>query len=114
MAVLIPGVRPMQLRGIEINPTAQQLAQVVIWIGFLQWMKFNGFVQARDPVLDPMETIEHRDAILDLSDPGNPKEPDWPDAEFVVGNPPFLGDKKMRTELGDGYVDAVRKLYNGR
>jgi hypothetical protein len=114
MAVLIPGVRPMQLRGIEINPTAQQLAQVVIWIGFLQWMKFNGFVESRDPVLDPMETIEHRDAILDLSDPANPTEPDWPDAEFIVGNPPFLGNKLMRSKLGAEYVEALWSMYGDR
>ncbi len=62
-----------------------------------------------DPVLDPMENIECRDAILDLSDPDNPKEPDWPEAEFIVGNPPFLGGKMLRTNLGDKYVDAMFK-----
>ncbi len=109
-----PFVRPTQLHGIEINAYAQELAQVVIWIGYLQWMKFNGFNAPSNPVLDPMDSIENRDAILDLTDPANPKEPDWPDAEFIVGNPPFLGDKKMRGELGDSYVNAVRKLYDGR
>src|SRR5437016_10830838 len=38
-----PLVQPKQLAGIEINPYAQQLAQVVIWIGYLQWMHHNGF-----------------------------------------------------------------------
>ena len=33
---------------------------------------------------------------------------------MIIGNPPFLGDKKMRAELGDEYVDALRKLYEGR
>ncbi len=110
----IPVVRPTQLRGIERNPYARELAQVVIWIGYHQWMKFNGFLPPLDPVLEPMDNIERRDAILDLSDPAHPKEPDWPDAEFIVGNPPFLGDKKMRGELGDEYVDALRQLYEGR
>jgi type II restriction/modification system DNA methylase subunit YeeA len=109
-----PFVRPTQLRGIELSPYAQELAQVVIWIGFLQWMKANGFSPPNDPVLDPMENIENRDAVLDLSDPANPKEPDWPDAEFIVGNPPFLGDKKMRAELGDEYVEYLRSLYAER
>jgi type II restriction/modification system DNA methylase subunit YeeA len=111
---VFPGVRPTQLRGIEFNPYAQQLAQVVIWIGFLQWMRFNGFIAPSDPVLDSMDNIENRDAVLDLSDPAHPKEAVWPDAEFFVGNPPFLGDKKMRGELGDEYVTALRKLYAGR
>ncbi|MGL6097789.1 MAG: class I SAM-dependent DNA methyltransferase, partial [Fimbriiglobus sp.] len=110
----VPGVRPTQLRGIEVNPYARELAQVVIWIGYLQWVKANGFQSPRDPVLDPLDTIENRDAVLDRTDPANPTEPEWPAAEFIVGNPPFLGDKKMRGELGDSYVDALRRLYDGR
>ena len=60
-----------------------------------------------DPVLDPIETIRCMDAILDLSDPEHPKEPEWPEAEFIVGNPPFLGGKLLRANLGDEYVDAM-------
>lgn len=108
-----PHVQPTQLLGIEINPYAQQLANVAIWIGYLQWMLQNGF-GVSEPVLKPFENIQHKDAILDLSDPANPTEPDWPDADVIVGNPPFLGDKKMRGELGDNYVSAVRKLYSDR
>jgi len=111
---ILPQVRPTQLAGIEINPYAQQLAQVVIWIGYLQWMHHNGFNPPRDPVLEPIESIHLMDAILDLSDPENPKEPEWPEADFIVGNPPFLGDKKMRGELGDNYVNALRHLYKDR
>ena len=110
----IPIVDPTQLHGIEANKFAQELAQAVIWIGYLQWMRQNGFIEPAIPVLSPLDSIEHRDSVLDLSDPANPKEPDWPDAEFIVGNPPFLGDKKMRAELGDEYVNALRKLYAGR
>ena len=54
------------------------------------------------------------DAILDRTDPAQPKEPEWPKADFIVGNPPFLGDKFMRRELGDDYVDKLRALYAGR
>jgi len=79
---LLPHVRPTQLLGIEINPFAQELAQVVIWIGGLQWMQQNGFIAPSDPVLEPFENIQNMDAILDLSDPANPKEPEWPAAEF--------------------------------
>jgi len=111
---LLPQVRPTQLHGIEINPFAQELAQVVIWIGYLQWMRDNGFSPPRSPVLEPIESIENRDAILDLSDPANPKEPSWPAAEFIVGNPPFLGGKLLRSNLGDDYVDAMFKVWKGR
>jgi SAM-dependent methyltransferase len=111
---LLPQVRPTQLHGIEINPFAQELAQVVIWIGYLQWMRDNGFAPPRNPVLEPIESIERRDAILDLSDPANPKEPDWPAAEFIVGNPPFLGGNRIRQGLKDEYVDPLFSLYEGQ
>ncbi len=54
------------------------------------------------------------DAILDLSDPEHPKEPEWPEAEFIVGNPPFLGGKLLRRNLGDEYVDALFKVWDER
>ena len=111
---LLPHVRPTQLAGIEINPYAQQLAQVVIWIGYLQWMHYNGFSPPRDPVLEPIESIKLMDAILDLSDPEHPKEPEWPKADFIVGNPPFLGGKLLRTHLGDEYVDSMFRLWGAR
>lgn len=109
-----PQVRPTQLAGIEINPYAQQLAQVVIWIGYLQWMHHNGFLAPRNPILEPIENIRRMDAIIDLSDPDNPKEPEWPEAEFVVGNPPFLGGKKLRAELTDSYVENLFEVWRGR
>jgi type II restriction/modification system DNA methylase subunit YeeA len=111
---LLPHVRPTQLCGLEINPYAQQLAQVVIWIGYLQWMHHNGFKMPSDPVLEPIEAIYCQDAILDLSDASHPKEPDWPEAEFIVSNPPFLGGKLLRTNLGDEYVDAMFCVWDDR
>ncbi|MEI8376593.1 MAG: DNA methyltransferase [Planctomycetota bacterium] len=111
---LVPQVNPAQLRGLEINVYAHQLAQIVIWIGYLQWMHHNGFKMPNDPVLAPIDTIKQMDAILDLSDPEHPKEPEWPEAEFIVGNPPFLGGKLLRKNLGDDYVDAMFKVWGER
>jgi hypothetical protein len=108
---LLPQVRPSQLYGLEINPYAAELAQVVIWIGYLQWMHFNGFNAKRDPILEPIHTIRNTDAIIDLTDPENPKEPEWPEADVIVGNPPFLGSRKTRGELGDEYIDHLQRLY---
>jgi hypothetical protein len=109
---LLPQVRPTQLHGIEINPYAAELAQVVIWIGYLQWMRENGFNAPRDPILQPLQTIENRDAILDLSDPENPKPAQWPMADFVIGNPPFLGCRMFRGYgLPDSYIDAMHAAY---
>jgi type II restriction/modification system DNA methylase subunit YeeA len=110
---LFPSVRPTQLLGIEINEYAQELASVVIWIGYLQWMHDNGFTPQLDPVLEPFESIRRMDAILDVSDPGKPREPEWPAAEFIVGNPPFLGGKLMRAHLGNEYMESVFKVWDG-
>jgi type II restriction/modification system DNA methylase subunit YeeA len=110
----LPHVQPGQLAGLEINPYAQQLASVVIWIGYLQWKRFNGYDIDRHPVLKPIENIRRMDAILDLSDPERPAEPDWPAAEFIVGNPPFLGGKLLRDNLGDDYVDWLFELWGER
>ena len=102
-----PAVGPANVKGIEINPYAAELARVSVWIGEIQWMRRNGFSGARDPILDPLDTIECRDAIL------NPdgSEPDWPPADVVIGNPPFLGYSPMRQMLGDEYTEKIRKLY---
>ena len=107
-------VRPTQLRGLEINPYAQQLAQVVVWIGYLQWKHFNGYQPKLDPVLEQFENIRQTDAVLDLTDPNNPAEPEWPEAEFIVGNPPFLGNKLMRSKLGEAYCEALWDVYRDR
>jgi hypothetical protein len=111
---LLPSIRPTQLFGIEINEYAQELASVVIWIGYLQWMHDNGFTPQLDPVLEPFESIRRMDAILDLSDPEHPREPEWPATEFIVGNPPFLGGKMMRTHLGDEYMESLFTLWRDR
>ena len=105
-----PAVGPANVKGIEINPYAAELARVSVWIGEIQWMRRNGFSGARDPILDPLDTIECRDAIL------NPdgSEPDWPPADAVIGNPPFLGGKLLRSTLGGSYVESLQRLYGAR
>jgi type II restriction/modification system DNA methylase subunit YeeA len=104
-------VGPHQLFGIEINPYAFDLAQMTVWIGFIQWQKDNGFPIKHEPILQALHNFELKDAIVDLADPANPAAPDWPDSDFIVGNPPFLGGKKLRTELGDAYVDKMFSLW---
>jgi type II restriction/modification system DNA methylase subunit YeeA len=77
-------------------------------------MTANGFQVNRDPVLEPLETIRLQDALLDRSDPKHPEEADWPKADFIVGNPPYLGGKLLRRGLGDQYVEDLFSVYKGR
>ena len=81
-----------------------------VWIGEIQWMRRNGFPGSRKPILDPLETIECRDAIL--TPEGG--ESAWPDADVIIGNPPFLGGKRLITNLGEEYVSTMFDVYDGR
>ncbi|NWG32752.1 MAG: class I SAM-dependent DNA methyltransferase, partial [Rhodocyclaceae bacterium] len=72
-----------------------------------------GYLSFGEPILEPLHNIELKDAILAYDDAGNPVEPEWPAVHVIVSNPPFLGGKRMRTELGD-YVDDLFTLYEGR
>ena len=105
-----PGTGPANVKGIEINPFAAELARVSVWIGEIQWMRRNGFSEARDPILKPLDTIECRDAVVTPEG----TEPDWPEADVVIGNPPFLGDKLLLRHLGNDYVSRLRRTYAGR
>lgn len=147
-------VDPHQLLGLEINPRAVAIADIVLWIGYLQWhFRTHGNVTPPEPVLRNFHNIQHRDALMEwdsvervLSETGEPvthwdgrttkphpvtgKEvPDdtaripevryleprrasWPEADFIVGNPPFIGTSRMRDALGDGYTEAVRQTYS--
>jgi hypothetical protein len=107
-----PQVGPQNLLGIEINPFAAELARVTIWIGQIQWMLAHGLGHPRDPVLQPLDNIREQDALLDLSASGHPREAEWPEANVVVGNPPFLGDKLMNGGLGEPYVATLRRVYS--
>ena len=78
-----PEIGPANVKGIEINPYATELARVSVWIGEIQWMLRNGFGEARDPILKPLDTIECRDAIVT----SDGTEPEWPEADVVIGNP---------------------------
>lgn len=99
-----------QLRGIEIERYAAELARVTLWIGDLQWLKKNGYLPDRRPILDSLDQIEERDALL-TSEGG---EANWPATEVIIGNPPFVGGKKMRDSLGDMQVERLFKVYDGR
>ncbi|WP_210211034.1 class I SAM-dependent DNA methyltransferase [Mesorhizobium sp. M9A.F.Ca.ET.002.03.1.2] len=128
----LPLVGPEILRGIEINTTAAELARTTIWIGDIQWQLRNGIRSKSIPILRKLKAIERGDALVTAMPPsvngetrGNDGleitaastkfiETDWPGAEFIVGNPPFLGIRLMRHGLGDETVDRLFDVYNDR
>ena len=107
---IFPSVGPECALGIEINSYAAELARVSIWIGEIQWMLRHGFAVSKHPILMPLNNIDCRDALL--NEDGT--EAEWPQTDVIVGNPPFLGDRKQRRVLGDSYVSLLRSVYDGR
>lgn len=128
-------VSVQQLKAIEINPYAYELAQVSVQIGFLQWRRDNGFDNDRTPVLQVLDGFENKDALMHETFRKKPKnlkkareeehqmqdelfkvyvERAWPECTVIVGNPPFLGGKMLRRELGDAYVDALFENFGTR
>lgn len=105
-------VSPTQLYGIEKSTYAYELAQVVIWVGYLQWRITNGFTDFTEPILPNLYQIENRDAILAYDKKGTPTEPEWPPVDIIIGNPPFLGSRKIRPELGEKYSDDLTQMYS--
>ncbi len=103
---------PENVKGIEINHYAAELARTTIWIGDIQWRRRNGFEAKDEPVLRPLDAIECRDALVTQNMDGSHEESTWPDAEFIVGNPPFLGGKLMRRALGDNYLGSLFRVFS--
>lgn len=146
-------VNPHQLLGIDINPRATAVADLVLWIGYLQWhFRTRGDSSPPIPVISNFHNIECRDALMvwqrktpAVDDNGEPvtewdgvtkkinpltgrevpdetarraiyefigaKQALWPEADFIIGNPPFIGGKDIRAEQEGGYVDALRNVY---
>lgn len=101
---------PHNIMGLEINEFAAELARVTVWIGDIQWCLSNGYPFATHPILRPLDSIQHRDALLTAKG----FEAKWPPATVIVGNPPFLGQRFMLRELGEAYTTSLRACYKDR
>lgn len=140
-------VDPRNFLGLEINPRAAHIAELVLWIGYLQWYRKTHTPGSwPEPVLHAYHNIKHCDALIahaaveetgetrwdghtmKVSPVTGEEVPDdcarvpvlrylkatkaeWPAAEVIIGNPPFLGSGQMRSAMGDGYVNAVRSTW---
>lgn len=105
---------PTQLFGIEVDFYAHEIASIVVWIGFLQWKRDHGEARGEEPILRPLTNIQHADAILRYDADNKPYEPTWPEADYIIGNPPFLGSRRLKSELGETYVTDLFALYEAR
>ncbi|MGH6869056.1 MAG: DNA methyltransferase, partial [Methylocella sp.] len=126
-------IDPHQFLGLEVNPRAAAITELVLWIGYLQWHFRTRGGMPPEPILRDFKTIEVRDAVLAWSAKDlardergkavvrtdseghkievyrykNPKRPEWPEADYIVGNPPFIGGKDIRARMGEDYAKAL-------
>jgi type II restriction/modification system DNA methylase subunit YeeA len=105
-----PRAGPENVFGIELNPYAAELARVTVWIGEIQWMRRNGFNVPSHPVLRPLDNIECSDALIGRDG----QRATWPQADVIIGNPPFLGNKLLRSHLGSEYLERLFALYGSQ
>lgn len=103
-------VGPETVLGLEINPYAAELARATIWIGELQWQLRHGFGISRAPILSALNGIVNKDALVNADG----TEVIWPAADAIIGNPPFLGTKRLIAVLGEEYVAKLRAAYDRR
>ena len=113
LGTLVRRIGPHNMLGIDIDQFAVDLTRASLWIGEIQWAQEHATEYTRRPILGSTDQIECRDALLELDPFGNPlSEPaEWPEAEFVVGNPPFLGSIRMKQELGEKYVGILHECW---
>ncbi len=137
-------VHPVQFHGLEVKPWAAKIAELVLWIGYLQWQTSAGRLgRMPDPLIQDLHHIEARDALITwrakepvLDEHGKPvlravgvtdkkavrrmapierylgvQRAAWPQVDFVVGNPPFIGNKRLMDLLGSGYTEAIKVAY---
>ena len=104
-------VGPANMLGIDIDQFAVDLTRMSLWIGDIQWALQQGYQHLPSPILSQIDQIECRDAILAEDAEGDPVPAEWPAAEFIIGNPPFLGGKLLLSELGDDYIGNLRKAW---
>ena len=117
-------VDPHQFLGLEINPRAAAIAELVLWIGYLQWHFRTKGAPPEEPILRAFKNIQVKNAVLTWDGEPVPKivdgketypnarRPEWPAAEFIVGNPPFIGASYLRARLGDGFAETLWHVHS--
>jgi hypothetical protein len=120
-----------QLRGIELNARAASVAEPVVHdYGNIEHRDAVLAFERAEPALDAQgHTITRWDGETFKQHPVtgeavpdeaarvvqwayvNPRPAEWPAADFIVGNPPFIGASAMRAALGDGYTQTLRATW---
>jgi hypothetical protein len=88
------------MKGIEIDPFAVQLARVTLWMGHKLAADELGLDETVLPLADLSE-VRRGDAL----------RLEWPRADAIIGNPPYHGSQRLRGELGDAYVEWLKSEF---
>jgi SAM-dependent methyltransferase len=108
---LLSFVTARQFYGIDINPFAVELAKVTLMIARKLAIDELHIDEAALPLDNLDGNFRAADALIQFDSEGNPSRTEWFDADVIIGNPPFLGAKRLKPERGPDYANAVRALY---
>jgi SAM-dependent methyltransferase len=109
------GISAANFYGIDINPFAVELAKVTLNIAkkiAFEERKAQAFALAGqvEMDIDPSLPLDNLDKNIVCADA---IFADWPEVDAIVGNPPMLGDRKIRSELGAEYVEKLKRITDG-
>jgi SAM-dependent methyltransferase len=123
-------VTAAQFFGMDINPFAVEIAKVTMMVARklaidelhvnespLPLDNLDGNFIAGDSLITPFQNGKPFPTMLFAEldeDPwavGRIVPAIWPKADVIIGNPPFLGAKRLKPERGADYVNAVRRTF---
>ena len=106
-------VTARQFFGMDIIPFAVELAKVTMMIARKLSIEELHMEEPALPFDDLDDNFVAGDSLITFPENGGtPIKTPWPAADIIIGNPPFLGAKRLKPERGPDYVNAVRKLYS--
>ena len=101
---------PHNMLGLELNEYAAELARVTVWIGERQWRLTHGYEFKTNPVLEPLDCIECRDALLQFHAPRQRKQ--LAESQRCRWQPTVFGQRfQDARELGDSYIKSLRGSF---
>lgn len=91
------------MKGIEVEAFAAELARVTLWMGHklaAEEMREHGLSEPTLPLVD-LSGIQRAHAL----------RIEWPEADAIIGNPPYHGSQRLRRELGDAEVEFLEQEF---
>jgi hypothetical protein len=91
------------MKGLEVEVFAAELARVTLWMGHklaAEEMREHGLSEPTLPLVD-LSGVRRAHAL----------RVEWPDADAIIGNPPYHGSNTLRAEVGDAEIEFLKQEF---